>query len=137
MNKSQLHRCLSYRVRLRPIARRFIGERELKAMDDDWLVANVGASIRGVEIHNHRTGHVVRLPYDQIHHFSEDIARDWNGLLHGFFELRGQLTLSGPKAWLEPLPSNYPKCGASTSGTKKSLETRSSATVDSSKMKGT
>jgi hypothetical protein len=137
LNKSQLQRCLNYRVRLRPIARRFMGKRELKAIDDDWLVANVGASAKGVEIHNPRTGHVVKLAYDQIHHFSEDIARDWNGLSHGFFELRGQLTLSGPRAWLELLPSYCSNCGAATSGTKTTLGRRSSATVDASKTKGT
>lgn len=114
-----------------------MGERELKAIDDDWLVANVGTSATGVEIHNPRTGHVVKLAYDQIHHFSEDIARDWNGLSHGFFELRGQLTLSGPRATLEPLPSYCPTCGLASSRTKASQSKGSSATVDPSKTKGT
>jgi hypothetical protein len=137
MNRSQLQRCLNFRVRLRPIARRFIGERELKAIDDDWLVANVGTSANGVEIHNPRTGHVVKLAYDQIHHFSDDIARDRNGLSHGFFELRGQLALSGPRATLEPLPSYCPNCGVATSRSKARSSKRSSATVEASKTKGT
>ena len=76
MNKSQLARSVHYRVRLRPVVRRFMGSRELKSIDDDWLVADVPKGARGVEIHNIRTGHVVRLAPDQIHHFSEDIARD-------------------------------------------------------------
>ena len=126
MNKSHLQRCLHFRVRLRPIARRFFGARELKAIDDDWLVADVGARSKGVEIHNPRTRHVVHVAYDQIHHFSEDIARDWNGLSHGFFELRAQLTLSGAWATFEPLPSYCPNCGAATSRSKATAGNRSS-----------
>jgi hypothetical protein len=137
VNKSQFQRCLNFRVRLRPIARRFMGQRELKAIDDDWLVAKVGTSAKGVEIHNPRTGHVVQLAYDQIHHFAEDIARDWNGLSHGFFELRGQLTLSGPRASHEPLPSYCPNCGVATSRSKAPSSKRSSATVEPPKTKGT
>ena len=123
MNKSQLQRCLHFRVRLRPIARRFLGARELKAIDDDWIVADVGTRSKGVEVNNPRTGHVLQLAYDQIHHFSEDIARDWNGLSHGFFELRAQLTLSGPSATFEPLPSYCPNCGAATSRSKTTVGT--------------
>ena len=98
----------------------------MKAIDDEWLVADVGTKARGVEIHNPRTGHVVRLAYDQIHHFSEDVARDWNGLSHGFFELRAQLILSGPRADLEPLPSYCPNCGAAVSRSKTMAGTKSS-----------
>ena len=114
-----------------------MGERELKAVDDDWLVANVGTSAKGVEIHNPRTGHIVKLAYDQIHHFSEDIARDRNGLLHGFFELRVQLALSGPQARFEPLPSYCPNCGVASSRSKTGSSKRSSATVEPPKTKGT
>lgn len=119
MNKSQLSRCTQYRVRLRPIARRFRGDRELRALDDDWLVAAVGAGVKGVEIRNSRTGHFIKLQYDQIHHFAEDVSRDWNGLLHGFLELRCQLRLSGSRVDIEPLPSYCPNCGATLSRRKR------------------
>ena len=122
MNKSQLQRSVHYRVRLRPIPRRFMGDRELKALDDDWAVTDVGTHGAGVGIANFRTGHVVRLAFDQIHHFSEDIARDRGGISHGFFELRGQLRLCGPRAELEPLPSYCPVCGAATSRKSKRSE---------------
>ena len=135
MNKAHLQRCINFRIRLRPIARRFLGERELKSIDDDWLVAHVGTKARGVEIHNSRTGHIAKLAYDQIHHFSEDVARDWNGLSHGFFELRAQLTLSGPRVELEPLPSYCPNCGAATSRSKTIASTKSS-TVEKLNPKG-
>jgi hypothetical protein len=126
MNKTQLNRCISFRIRLRPVARRFRGSLELKILDDDWLVEDVGNTTRGVVIRNCRTDHVVKLAYDQIHHFAEDIQRDWNGLSHGFFELRAQLTLSGLTAALEPLPSYCPNCGTATSRSKIIVGTKSS-----------
>ena len=113
-----------------------MGARELKAIDDDWLVSDVGTRGKGVEIHNPRTGHNVLLAYDQIHHFSEDISRDWNGLSHGFFELRAQLALSGPRATFEPLPSYCPNCGAATSRNKV-VAGRESSTVEKPTLEGT
>jgi hypothetical protein len=115
MNKAQLQNSVHFRVRLRPIARRFSAERELKAIDDDWIVSDVATYGPGVGIQNIRTNHVLRLGFDQIHHFSEDVARDRaDGVRHGFFELRGQVRLSGPRAEVEPLPSYCPVCGAAT-----------------------
>ena len=115
MNKTRLQRSIQFRIKLRPVARRFLGERELKSIDDDWIVTNVGSEAKGVEIRNTRTDHVIRLAYDRIHHFSEDVARNWNGLSHGFFELRSQVVLSGSRAELQPLSSYCPNCRAATS----------------------
>lgn len=107
----------------------------MKAIDDDWLVSDVGTRGRGVEIQNPRTGHIVILAYDQIHHFSEDIARDWKGQSHGVFELRAQLALSGPQAIFEPLPYSCPNCGAATPRSKTGRN-RGSPTVGAAAPKG-
>lgn len=115
MNKLQMQKCLNFRVRLRPIARRFRGEFELKAMDDDWLVTNIGERTAGIDISNIRTGHVVKLTYDQVHHYSDDLAPSRDGLRHGIFELRVQVLLLGRDSDCEPLPSYCPNCGSTIS----------------------
>ena len=135
MNKIRLQLSRYFRIRLRPIARRYLVERELKSIDDDWIVTDVSSTLRGIEIRNIRTDHVVKLPHDQIHHFSEDVARDRNGLSYGFFELRAQLTLSGSQAKLEPLPSYCPNCRAATS-LGKTIVSRQLSTVQKLNPKG-
>ena len=118
MNKDKLRECLSHRVRLRPSARRLMGHRELRSIDDDWLVESID-STKGVFISNVRTGHRVILGFDQIHHYTTDPHLERDGLRHGFFELRVQLTLRGANARPEPFPSYFSRVASSRSHTKK------------------
>lgn len=104
MNKAKLADCVSHRVRLRPIARRFLGTRELRAVDDDWLVQSIEPK-KGVLVSNTRTGHFVLLGFDQVHHYTTDPHLERDGLRHGFFELRVQVALRGAEVFVEPLPS--------------------------------
>ncbi|MBI4188931.1 MAG: hypothetical protein HY525_00145 [Betaproteobacteria bacterium] len=73
-------------------------------MDDDWIVQDVEDS-KGVRIRNIRTDHVVLLEFDHIQHYTADPRREYDGLRHGFFELRVQLFLRGPELVIEPRPS--------------------------------
>jgi hypothetical protein len=92
-------------VRLRPPARRFRGVTELRIMDDDWLVQDVDDK-KGVRIRNIRTDHVALLGLDQIRDYLADPKREYDGLRHGFLELKVQLFLRGPELVIEPRPSS-------------------------------
>ena len=104
MNKAKLARCLHHRVRLRPPARRFRGTTELRIMDDDWIVQEIDDQ-QGVRIRNIRTDHVATLGVDHIRDYAPDPKREFDGLRHGFLELRVQLFLRGPDLVIEPRPS--------------------------------
>jgi hypothetical protein len=103
MNKTALAKCLHHRVRLRPAARRFRGETELRIMDDDWLVQEIEDK-KGARIRNIRTDHVALLAFDQIRQYVADPRREYDGLRHGFLELKVQLFLRGPDLVIEPWP---------------------------------
>lgn len=79
-------------MKLRPIARRLTPDgRELPSIDDDWMLRAVQDGL--AELENLRTGHLLRLGYDNIREF-----RTPNFLL-----LRCQITLKGNSALIEPL----------------------------------
>ena len=104
VNKTKLAKCIHHRVRLRPPARRFRGVTELRIMDDDWLVQEV--EDKEVRIRNIRTDHVAVFAYDQISDYVADPKREFDGLRHGFLELRVQVFLRGPELVIEPRPSS-------------------------------
>jgi hypothetical protein len=104
VTKTKLAKCIHHRVRLRPPARRFRGVTELRIMDDDWLVQEVEDA--QVRIRNIRTDHVALLPYTQISEYVTDPKREFDGLKHGFLELKVQVFLRGPELVIEPRPSS-------------------------------
>jgi len=104
VTKSKLAKCIHHRVRLRPPARRFRGVTELRIMDDDWLVQEVEDA--EVRIRNIRTDHVAVLGYTQINEYVADPKREFDGLRHGFLELKVQIFLRGPDLVIEPRPSS-------------------------------
>jgi hypothetical protein len=104
VTKSKLAKCIHHRVRLRPPARRFRGVTELRIMDDDWLVQEVEDD--EVRIRNIRTDHVAVLGYTQINEYVADPKREFDGLRHGFLELKVQIFLRGPDLVIEPRPSS-------------------------------
>src|SRR5258706_12266565 len=104
VTKTKLAKCIHHRVRLRPPARRFRGVTELRIMDDDWLVQEVEDA--QVRIRNIRTDHVALLPYTQISEYVTDPKREFDGLRHGFLELKVQVFLRGPELVIEPRPSS-------------------------------
>jgi len=101
MKPSQLAKCLQHRVRLRPAARRFRGETELRIMDDDWLVLEVDEH-KGARLRNIRTDHIAVLGFDQIRDYVADPKREYDGLRHGFLELKVQVYLRGADLAIEP-----------------------------------
>jgi len=104
MTPGKLVKCFHHRVRLRPPARRFRGVTELRIMDDDWLVQEVEDTL-GVRIRNIRTDHVALLGFKQIRAYTPDPKREYDGLRHGFLDLRVQLFLRGSELVIESLPS--------------------------------
>ena len=83
-------------------------------MDDDWIVQEV-EDPKGVRIRNIRTDHVVLLGFDQIRDYTPDPRREYDGLRHGFLELRVQLFLRGPDLVIEPRPSSVKRTTAKRS----------------------
>ena len=103
VTKTKLAKCIHHRVRLRPPARRFRGVTELRIMDDDWLLQEV--EDQQVRIRNIRTDHVAVLNFSQISDYVADPKREFDGLRHGFLELKVQVFLRGPELVIEPRPS--------------------------------
>ncbi len=104
VTKTKLAKCIHHRVRLRPPARRFRGVTELRIMDDDWLLQEV--EDKQVRIRNIRTDHVAVLDFNQISEYVADPKREFDGLRHGFLELKVQVFLRGPELVIEPRPSS-------------------------------
>jgi len=104
VTKTKLAKCIHHRVRLRPPARRFRGVTELRIMDDDWLVQEVEEA--QLRIRNIRTDHVALLDFKQISDYVTDPKREFDGLRHGFLELKVQVFLRGPELVIEPRPSS-------------------------------
>ena len=73
-------------------------------MDDDWLLQEV--EDEAVRIRNIRTDHVAVLGFSQISDYVADPKREFDGLRHGFLELRVQVFLRGPELVIEPRPSS-------------------------------
>jgi len=104
VTKTKLAKCIHHRVRLRPTARRFRGVTELRIMDDDWLLQEV--EDKQIRIRNIRTDHVAVLDFNQISEYVADPKREFDGLRHGFLELKVQVFLRGPELVIEPRPSS-------------------------------
>lgn len=111
MKRERLPELTGYALTLRPIAVRLdLLNRTLPEIDDEWLVNQ--ASTDSVEISNARTGHVIHLPPDHIHHFTS--AGAGNGLPRAILQLVAQYYLRGASAWFEitrpgtPLPFPEP-----------------------------
>src|SRR6478672_7570480 len=101
VSKTKLAKCIHHRVRLRPPARRFRGVTELRIMDDDWLVQEVEDK-KHLRIRNIRTDQVALLDFNHIRDYVPDPKREYDGLRHGFLELRVQIFLRGPELVIEP-----------------------------------
>jgi hypothetical protein len=104
VTKTKLAKCIHHRVRLRPPARRFRGVTELRIMDDDWLLQEV--EDQQVRLRNIRTDHVAVLGFNQISAYVTDPKREFDGLRHGFLELKVQVFLRGSDLVIEPRPSS-------------------------------
>ncbi len=74
-------------------------------MDDDWIVQEI-ESKKGATIRNIRTDHVAVLEFDQIRDYVADPKREYDGLRHGFLELKVQLFLRGANLVIEPWPGS-------------------------------
>ncbi len=118
MMPSRLTQCFHHRVRLRPAARRFRGVTELRIVDDDWLVQEIEKDV-GVSLRNIRTDHIALLAFDQIRSYLADPKREFDGLRHGFLNLRVQIYLRGDKLVIEPYgrPARSPKAKAPAANT--------------------
>ncbi len=119
VTKTKLAKCIHHRVRLRPPARRFRGVTELRIMDDDWLLQEV--EDQQVRLRNIRTDHVAVLGFSQINEYVDDPKREFDGLRHGFLELKVQVFLRGPELVIEPRPS-APKPGTARKPAKKTIK---------------
>ena len=99
MNKSAFAKNVGKRLRIRPIAKRFLGEGgpELPPRDNDWEIES--ASKVGVKIRNTDTDHSTTLGYDHIHEYKSDPGR---GEKYGFAILNVQLHIAGCRLWIEP-----------------------------------
>jgi hypothetical protein len=104
MNKEMLAKCEGHLVRIRPIARRFQGSRELEQIDDDWRITRVDAARKIVEIHNLRCAHCLTIGLDHIHSYTSDPMRDTDGQKHGFLHLIVEIRLTDQGPTIEPLP---------------------------------
>ena len=125
VTKTKLAKCIHHRVRLRPPARRFRGVTELRIMDDDWLLQEV--EDKAVRIRNIRTDHVAVLDFNQINEYVADPKREFDGLRHGFLELRVQVFLRGPELAIEPRPSAAKPATAKPATTKRAAAPRKAA----------
>src|SRR3954462_9303838 len=103
VSKTKLAKCIHHRVRSRPPARRSRGVTELRIMDDDWLVQET--EDEQLRIRDIRTDHVAVLGFHQIREYVADPKREFDGLRHGFLELKVQIFLRGPELVIEPRPS--------------------------------
>jgi hypothetical protein len=97
MNKDRLPELKDWRVRIRPIARRFSPKGdELELLEDLWCVGQ--ATRDSLVLQNIRTQHVIVVKPDNIHHVQLD-AGDRRAIV----ELHSQVFLQGNNAPLEPL----------------------------------
>ena len=85
-------------------------------MDDDWLLQEV--EDEQVRIRNIRTDHVAVLKFSQISEYVADPKREFDGLRHGFLELKVQVFLRGPELVIEPRPAP-PKAPRKTAAPRK------------------
>ena len=104
MNKTELKKNVGHHMRLRPMAKRFVGGPtgpQLPPVDDDWLIQ--GFEKDGVRISNNATGHGTDLGFDHIREFATDPVR---GQGYGTLILKSQLHISGCSLWIEPISAS-------------------------------
>ena len=89
MKKDQIKKNLYSRVKLRPIAKRLLKGVELEPSDNDWIIERVPDE--GVVINNPQRGYGYLLGFDQIHNYTSDPNRNYDGLKHGILVLSVQL----------------------------------------------
>jgi hypothetical protein len=92
MNKDQIKKNLFSRVKLRPIAKRFLNDVELEQFDDNWIIEKVPDE--GVVINNAQRGYSFTLGFDHIHNYTSDPNRNYDGLKHGILVLNVQLLIN-------------------------------------------
>lgn len=103
MNKNMIQRCLHYRIRIRPIPRRFSEGVEQDVVDYVWLVENVSQD--GVVKISNPNGHFAMLGSDHIREFTTDPQSETDGLKHGFFTLKGHMYFENGHLCVEPFRS--------------------------------
>ncbi|WP_321476623.1 hypothetical protein [uncultured Paludibaculum sp.] len=106
MNKNELKKDLGQHVRLRPMAKRFVGGPsgpQVPPVDDDWLIQAVDKT--GIRISNGATGHGTVLGYDHIREFTTDPVR---GQGYGTLILKTQVHVGGNHLWTEPIGPTGP-----------------------------
>jgi hypothetical protein len=102
MKKDQIKKNLYYRVKLRPITKRFNNDTEIERFDDDWVIESI--LDEGVRIKNTRSDYTTILGYDHIHSYMSDPNRNYDELKHGVLVLNVQLCIdiSRRKVSFEP-----------------------------------
>lgn len=100
MNKKALEKSVGQQVRLRPIARRFEGDKEQPQIDDPWIIQHVTKD--GVHLLNTRTNHCPTLGFDHIFGYTSDPDRSRGSEVHGLLQLTVQLILRGDEVLNEP-----------------------------------
>src|ERR1035441_8991004 len=101
MNKIELKKNVGHHVRMRPMAKRFVGGHsgpQLPPVDDDWLIQGVEKD--GIRISNSMTGHGTFLGFDHIREFSTDPVR---GQGYGLLILKSQLHIGGCSLWTDSI----------------------------------
>lgn len=101
MNKKMIQRCLNYRIRLRPIPRRYLGSSEQSEMDWVWHVDEVSKD-GVVTLRNISTGHFSILGSDHIRNFDTDHQSETDGFEHGFLTLKGHAKFVDGQFIVEP-----------------------------------
>jgi len=98
MQKSALKKNSNSWVKIRPVAKRFVGKNgvPLPPVDDQWSMV---VQDDGVSISNPHTGHGTVLAFDQIHHWGSDPA---SGARCGMLTLNTQVNFGGYSLWVEP-----------------------------------
>ncbi|MDE3100112.1 MAG: hypothetical protein KGJ88_11625 [Verrucomicrobiota bacterium] len=113
MNFDKLQQNVGARIRLRPPATRQKNAGIIEDVDDVWILESVSRN-DGVKLHNVRTGHVVVLLEDHVHHFTSD-PLPHDGLKHGFLELSVHVRLDPKGLKVEPILSGVARLGSKAS----------------------
>ena len=98
MNLDQLKRNVGFQIRTEPTPC-WLDEHGilLSNIDDDWIIKDVLSET--VELSNTRTGHVIILGKDHIHHFTSNPHRGPN---YGFLTLHVQIFVRGNECSIRP-----------------------------------
>ena len=106
MNKAALKKNVGRHMKLRPMAKRFVGGPtgpQLPPVDDDWGIQ--GFEKDGIRISNTATGHGTLLGFDHIREFTTDPVL---GEGYGTLILKTQVHIGGNHLWTEPIGPGGP-----------------------------